>query len=184
MSIRERTWPCAGALALNPPQNIRPPPSIHPSFLPHRPHPSSYLGEVEEVDLEGVEHALARHDDLVGLLRHVQGADQGRHLLGGLPLWVCGWGIGGGLLDTVQWICFVNFKNTRHDTPQHHTSIHTRPAPNPKAKKKTCLGELREALLAGPHRGVDDLEEELAGARIEDEDGAVDGLGRQVAWGC
>ena len=42
------------------------------------------------------------------------------------------------------------------------------------------LGELAEALLAGPDRGVDDLEEELPRARIEDEDGAIDGLGRQV----
>ena len=29
---------------------------------------------------------------------------------------------------------------------------------------------------------MDDLEEELAGARVEDEDGAVDGLGGEVAF--
>ena len=40
--------------------------------------------------------------------------------------------------------------------------------------------DLSEALLAGPHRRVDDLEEELAGARVEDEDGSVDWLRRQV----
>lgn len=43
------------------------------------------------------------------------------------------------------------------------------------------LGQLREALLAGPHGGVDDLQEQLAGAGVEDEDGAVDGLGGEVA---
>jgi len=46
-----------------------------------------------------------------------------------------------------------------------------------------CLpfGELAKALLTGPDRGVDDLEEELACARVENEDGAVDGLGGEVA---
>jgi hypothetical protein len=43
------------------------------------------------------------------------------------------------------------------------------------------LGELAETLLPGPHGGVNDLEEELPGSRVEDEDGAVDRLGRQVA---
>mmetsp|Transcript_31891 Transcript_31891/g.87333 ORF Transcript_31891/g.87333 Transcript_31891/m.87333 type:complete len:766 (-) Transcript_31891:1916-4213(-) len=86
------------------------------------------VGEVEQVHLEWVEHALARDDDLLGLLLDGQRADERRHLLGRLP-----------------------------------------------------LGELAEALLARPHRRVDDLEEELAGARVEDEDGAVDGLGREVA---
>ena len=35
------------------------------------------------------------------------------------------------------------------------------------------LGELSETLLAGPDARVNDLEEELAGARVKDEDGAV-----------
>ena len=43
------------------------------------------------------------------------------------------------------------------------------------------LGQLAQTLLAGPHRGVDDLQEQLAGPRVEDEDGAVDRLRRQVA---
>jgi hypothetical protein len=43
------------------------------------------------------------------------------------------------------------------------------------------LGELAQALLAGPHGGVDDLQEKLPSARVEDEDGAVDGLRGQVA---
>mmetsp|Transcript_8475 Transcript_8475/g.28819 ORF Transcript_8475/g.28819 Transcript_8475/m.28819 type:complete len:688 (+) Transcript_8475:1085-3148(+) len=84
--------------------------------------------EVEEVYLQGVQHALARGDDLLGLLLDGHGPDERRHLLGGLPL---------------------------------------------------C--ELPEALLARPDGGVDDLEEELARARVEDEDGPVDGLCRQVA---
>ena len=77
------------------------------------------VGEVEQVHLERVEHALARDDDLLGLLLHRQRADERGHLLGGLP-----------------------------------------------------LGELAEPLLARPDGGVDDLEEELARARVEDEDGA------------
>ena len=43
------------------------------------------------------------------------------------------------------------------------------------------LGQLAQALLAGPHAGVDDLEEELPRAGVEDEDGPVDGLGGEVA---
>lgn len=44
------------------------------------------------------------------------------------------------------------------------------------------LCELSETLLTSPNRGVDDLEEELTGSRVEDEDGSVDGLGRQVSF--
>jgi hypothetical protein len=36
------------------------------------------------------------------------------------------------------------------------------------------LGQLAETFLAGPDGRVDDLQEELARSRIEDEDGAVD----------
>jgi hypothetical protein len=43
------------------------------------------------------------------------------------------------------------------------------------------LGQLTQPLLASPHAGVDDLEEELASPGVEDEDGPVDGLGCQVA---
>mmetsp|Transcript_35223 Transcript_35223/g.88355 ORF Transcript_35223/g.88355 Transcript_35223/m.88355 type:complete len:558 (+) Transcript_35223:1414-3087(+) len=86
------------------------------------------VGEVQQVHLKGVQHALAAHDDALGLLLHRQRAHQRRHLLRRLP-----------------------------------------------------LGQLAQALLASPHAGVDDLQEELPRARIEDEDGAVDGLGRQVA---
>lgn len=46
------------------------------------------------------------------------------------------------------------------------------------------LTDLSETFLAGPHRCVDDLEEELTGPRIEDEDGSIDRLGRQVALEC
>ena len=84
--------------------------------------------EVEQVHLERVQHALARDDDLLGLLLDGQRADERGNLLSRLP-----------------------------------------------------LGELPETLLARPDRGVNDLEEELARARVEDEDGAVDRLGRQVA---
>lgn len=42
------------------------------------------------------------------------------------------------------------------------------------------LGELSQALLPRPDAGVDDLEEQLARPRVEDEDSPVDGLGRQV----
>mmetsp|Transcript_62206 Transcript_62206/g.196851 ORF Transcript_62206/g.196851 Transcript_62206/m.196851 type:complete len:1067 (-) Transcript_62206:4174-7374(-) len=89
------------------------------------------VGEVEAVNLERVQHALAGHDDLLGLLLDGEGAHQRRHLLRGFP-----------------------------------------------------LGQLPEALLPGPHARVDDLEEQLPRARVEYEDRAVDGLGRQVAFEC
>mmetsp|Transcript_19228 Transcript_19228/g.59304 ORF Transcript_19228/g.59304 Transcript_19228/m.59304 type:complete len:391 (-) Transcript_19228:3185-4357(-) len=44
------------------------------------------------------------------------------------------------------------------------------------------LGQLPESLLAGPDRRVNDLQEQLASPRIEDEDAAVYGLGRQVSF--
>jgi hypothetical protein len=69
------------------------------------------------------------------------------------------------------------FVRVRHVRTVIHKPPHNQQNPT------THLGELGEALLARPHRGVDDLEEELAGAGVEDEDGAVDGLGRQVACG-
>ena len=77
--------------------------------------------------LKRVQHALAGDDDLLRLLLHGEGADEGGHLLRRLP-----------------------------------------------------LGQLAQTLLPGPHRGVDDLEEELSRARVEDEDGSVDRLGCQV----
>lgn len=43
------------------------------------------------------------------------------------------------------------------------------------------LGQLAQALLASPHAGVDDLEEELTSPGVEDEDSTVDGFGGQVA---
>jgi len=42
------------------------------------------------------------------------------------------------------------------------------------------LGQLPQPLLSRPYGGVDDLEEELPRARVEDENGSVDGLGGQV----
>lgn len=72
-----------------------------------------------------------------------------------------------------------------HKVVSHDSCVVARPThatTTTKTTNSTCLGELGEALLARPHGGVDDLEEELAGARVEDEDGAVDRLGRQVPW--
>lgn len=43
------------------------------------------------------------------------------------------------------------------------------------------LSQLAQTLLASPHTGVDDLEEELTSPGVEDEDGPIDGLGGQVA---
>ena len=77
---------------------------------------------------EGIEHALARDDDLLGLLFDGERANERGNFFGCLP-----------------------------------------------------LGKLAQTLLTSPDARVDDLEEELARARIEDEDGAVDGLGHQVA---
>ena len=43
------------------------------------------------------------------------------------------------------------------------------------------LGQLAQALLAGPDGRVHDLQEELARPRVKHKNGAVDGLRRQVA---
>lgn len=79
--------------------------------------------------LQRVQHALPGHNDLFGLLLHGEGADEGSHLLGCLP-----------------------------------------------------LGQLAQSLLAGPHTGVYDLQEQLPRPRVEDENAAIDGLCRQVAF--
>ena len=39
------------------------------------------------------------------------------------------------------------------------------------------FGKLAKALLAGPHRGVDNLQEELPSPRVEDKNGPVDRFG-------
>lgn len=39
---------------------------------------------------------------------------------------------------------------------------------------------LSQTFLSSPHRCVNDLEEELSSPGVEDEDGSVDGLRRQV----
>ena len=44
--------------------------------------------------------------------------------------------------------------------------------------------DLSQTLLPRPHRGVDDLEEELSSTRVEYEDGTIDGLGGQVTLKC
>ena len=44
------------------------------------------------------------------------------------------------------------------------------------------LCQLSETLLSGPHGGVNDLQEQLSGARIEDEDRSVDRLGHKIAF--
>ena len=46
------------------------------------------------------------------------------------------------------------------------------------------LGQLAQTLLASPHAGVYDLQEELTSPGIEDEDGTIDGFGGQVALKC
>lgn len=42
------------------------------------------------------------------------------------------------------------------------------------------LGELTETLLTSPYRSVDNFDEGLSSSRVEDEDGSVDWLRRQV----
>ena len=43
------------------------------------------------------------------------------------------------------------------------------------------LGQLAQTLLASPHAGVDDFQEELTSPGVEDEDGTIDWFGGQVA---
>ena len=81
------------------------------------------------MDFQWIEHALPRHNNLLGLLLDRERTNQRGYLLCRLP-----------------------------------------------------LGELPEALLSRPYRRVDDLEEELSGARVEDEDPTVDRLRSQVAF--
>lgn len=42
------------------------------------------------------------------------------------------------------------------------------------------FGELTKPLLSCPHTGVDDLQEQLTSARVEDEDASIDGLSGQI----
>lgn len=44
------------------------------------------VGEVEEMDFEGVEHAFSCDNNLFRLLFYWQGSDQSSHFLGSLPL--------------------------------------------------------------------------------------------------
>lgn len=44
------------------------------------------------------------------------------------------------------------------------------------------LGQLAQTLLPRPNTRMDDLEEELSSARVEDKDGAIDWLRGQVAF--
>jgi hypothetical protein len=46
------------------------------------------------------------------------------------------------------------------------------------------LSQLRQTLLPRPHTSVDDLQEELACSRVENEDRSVDGLGDEVSFEC
>jgi len=46
------------------------------------------------------------------------------------------------------------------------------------------FGKLAESFLACPNAGVDNFEEELSGSGVEDEDGAVDGFGGEIAFEC
>jgi hypothetical protein len=44
------------------------------------------VGEVQQMDLEWVQHALPGHNDLLGLFLHRQGPNQGGHFFCCLPL--------------------------------------------------------------------------------------------------
>ena len=49
---------------------------------------------------------------------------------------------------------------------------------------KLYHAHLSETFLSGPHRRVDDLQEQLTSSRVEDEDSSVDWLRRQVTLEC
>ena len=46
------------------------------------------------------------------------------------------------------------------------------------------LRQLSKTFLSCPNTGVNDLQEQLSGPRVENEDGAVDWLGGQIAFKC
>ena len=83
----------------------------------------------------------------------------------------------------------MDFKGVKHSFPCHDDLL--RLVFNRQAPDESCdllrslpLGELPESLLAGPNAGVDDLEEQLARAGVEDEDCAVNRFGGEVALVC
>ena len=49
-------------------------------------------------------------------------------------------------------------------------------------KKERNHRYLSQTFLSCPHRRVDDLQEELSGSRVEDENGSIDGLCGQVTF--
>jgi hypothetical protein len=67
---------------------------------------------------------------------------------------------------------------TKHAFPSHDDLLRLffdRQRPNERCHflRSLPLRELTETLLAGPNAGMDDLQEKLARARVEDEDSAV-----------
>mmetsp|Transcript_46495 Transcript_46495/g.113223 ORF Transcript_46495/g.113223 Transcript_46495/m.113223 type:complete len:463 (-) Transcript_46495:5607-6995(-) len=87
--------------------------------------------------------------------------------------------------DDVGEVEEVHLERVEHPLARHDDLLRLlldgqRPDQRSNLLRRLPLGELPKALLAGPYGGVDDLEEELARAGVEDEDGAVDGFGREV----
>ena len=83
----------------------------------------------------------------------------------------------------------MHFQRIQHSFPRYDDLFRLlldreRPDQSSNFLSSLPLGELTETLLSRPHDGMDDLEEELAGTWVEDEDGSVDGLGGQVALEC
>ena len=100
-----------------------------------------------------IQHPFPRDDDLLGLLLDRETADEGRDLRGASR-------------------CPKSLeieKETTDETP--HTRL----------LRRLPLRELAQSFLPRPDGRVHDLEEQLPRARIEHEDRAVDGLGREVA---
>lgn len=72
------------------------------------------------------------------------------------------------------------FSNAFCSTEYSKTSVHV-PASLPKAQK-AARSHLPETLLSCPHRCVDDLQEELSGPRVEDENGSIDRFCGQIPF--
>ena len=106
--------------------------------------------------LQRVEHALARDDDLLGLLLDGQRPDEGRDLRGASR-------------------CPKSRKLEKETTHE------SRQDAAPRLLGRLPLRELAQSFLPRPDGRVHDFEEQLPRPRVEDEDRAVDGLGREVA---
>ena len=95
----------------------------------------------------------------------------------------------GALDDDVRKVEQMHFERIEHRLSRHNNLTRLLFDWQRANERSDLLGgfplcKLTETLLARPYARVNDFQEKLAGTRIEDEDGAVDRLCRQIAFEC